>query len=860
MTSRRSFLKSSTLLSIAIAGGMESTLLAAEKESTDKGFCNGKHLRMDRELLDAPAKPLDTLSLKSDKRGVVQIFDGKGERYFSAAMPENGITFSVGGSLGTHFALLTDKKGKILDLLAFNVDTRTSICEPTGEFESLDRLLFATFSKSYGNGTIVKYNKKFYQYFSSWFQDHMYIMYARRYYTGNLKSGIDLYFDGQREDGMFHDNYKHPNDPHSYWKRRFDYGNFVKVPDDPTDTALFVRVPVENIAEFSMIEGTYFTWKAEADDQWMFGKLDGLIKGVDYITSDPYRWNKKYRLIRKGYAIDLWDFQNVYDSARVGGDIMRVELDKSEFGINYADNCRMAYSCKLLGEMLRRADRIADAERIEAIGKGLQERIDALSWNGEFYRHWVPEHPEVQRDFGGVDESRQVTLSNAWLLNRGLPQEKGSAIIRTYQRIRKEMPKSSPGEFYMCYPPFPKGWGNGPHAQWYYMNGGVSPIQAGALALGAFQYGFDFYGVDILRRVALLPKLTGGKLQGGYRGAMPEKPKRSFETIDLKEVVYVNFSSKKLPGVPGFLGEGVDHIDSIPRGRQLFSDIPFDIVDPAANGGKGCIVLADLDSYKKTVDVAVNKYMKSLYLLNACAKSTLPGKIEFLYEDGTSASVTVFKNMTGEWWEPVLALGKSNFDTHRIAWETISDGGTRLGLFTTGINNPQPEKKIEKLRFSIFDDNGKWIIVAATSSDSEVFFMPVHQETLPAQWGAAECYLALMEGLCGIKDIGVSFSKTRIAPRWLAAGKREASITAKYEASGGYASYRYSEDGNCFRVTFTHSGDEAEVELMLPSATLPKRVVVDGQEVKFELIERETQKYMTVRVHGFGVHTLVMTV
>ena len=83
--------------------------------------------------------------------------------------------------------------------------------------------------------------------------------------------------------------------------------------------------------------------------------------------------------------------------------------------------------------------------------------------------------------------SSQVSLSNAYALNRGISGEKCASIIKTYQRIRREMPPTSPGEFYGIYPPFERDFTqNDPGLVWEYCNGGVLTMVAGELALGAF--------------------------------------------------------------------------------------------------------------------------------------------------------------------------------------------------------------------------------------------------------------------------------------------------------------------------------------------------------------------------------------
>src|SRR5690348_5051274 len=94
----------------------------------------------------------------------------------------------------------------------------------------------------------------------------------------------------------------------------------------------------------------------------------------------------------------------------------------------------------------------------------------------------------------GVDASKQVSLSNAYSLNRGLEHDQCVAIIKTYLGIKGNLLEGSPGEWFTIYPPFGKGL-DGHSRQWQYMNGSVTPIVAGELARGAFEHGFESYGV-----------------------------------------------------------------------------------------------------------------------------------------------------------------------------------------------------------------------------------------------------------------------------------------------------------------------------------------------------------------------------
>ena len=857
-SNRRDFLRKAGISGMIGAAGISGNSVWAgitAGELSD-GVKNGRIIKIPKPANHLYHEPLERITVDAGAEGFIEIYDGSGVLYATVPVTANTY-FWIGGSLGTHTILLLDKKRKLLDIAALAVNCKTKIEDKKGEFKQIADMLFYEISNSdYGLAKVVRLGGKTYHYFSSWFQDHMYVMQAQKYFYPELKSGVDLYFEGQRKDGMFHDNFKHKYEKDGSWSRRFDYGGFVKVPDDPQSSAIFVRVPLENIAEFSMIEGTYYTWKAVGDDTWMKEKLEGLLKAVNYITTDPYRWSDKFQLIRKGYSIDIWDFQNQYDSALVGNDVMRVELGKTPFGILYADNARMAYSCQLLAEMLDYHAREEDASKIRSLGKELKERIDKLSWNGNFYTHRIPEDPDRTYDFG-VDEKTQVTLSNAYHLNHGATHEQAVAIIKTYQRIRKEMPKTSPGEWYCCYPPFERGWGR--HPKWTYMNGGVSPIAAGQISHGAFEHGFEEYAVDILRRVYALVQKTGGTILGGYRGAFPDAPKRSFTKLNIRGVVNADLYGKGAMNVMGWTGEGENDLHNMPVGSHVFQEIPFDVVDPSTNKRKAVLILSGDRSYKMNAEVAVNANAKSLYLLHACSKTNFPGYVVFHYTDHTKETIAVKDKLVGEWWNPTLA--PSDDPQIKIAWNGPNDVNKNVGVYAAGINVPSPDKVIEKIELIGPRDTSKWMILSLTLSDTEVFFMPEHQNSIPTHWAAAECYYALMEGLCGIKDTGVAYNKALIAPRWEAAGTDDVTVTAKYEASGGYVSYRYKKiSANEIQILFTGNGNDIQVEALMPQGKMASAVIVNNKPVAFENKMIENSEYTTVNVKGTGVFDVKITI
>jgi len=277
--------------------------------------------------------------------------------------------------------------------------------------------------------------------------------------------------------------------------------------------------------------------------------------------------------------------------------------------------------------------------------------LDRLAWNGEFYVHWIAENPDYKPDVG-VDMARQVSLSNAYSLNRGISHDKCAAILRTYQRIRREMPERSPGEFYGIYPPFQRGFTqNMPGKVWEYVNGGVIACVAGELAHGAFEHGFEEYGVDILRRQGAVARRYRGYLPATLRGKPVETPQRSFQKLDLRSIANADVGAGSA-GVPGWSGESGHDLHELPTGTQEFQGVPFDVIVPSSNGNRACLGLSPSSPYQQTATLPVRAKAAAIYLLHAGAgEDTTIGTFTIRYADGTSYSenVEIGKNV-GSWW------------------------------------------------------------------------------------------------------------------------------------------------------------------------------------------------------------------
>jgi len=526
----------------------------------------------------------------------------------------------------------------------------------------------------------------------------------------------------------------------------------------------------------------------------------------------------------------------------------------------------MAMACRYLAEMLAAAGRGREAGAYGKLEKQLRERLDKVSWNGEFFRHHVSEDPSFKRDLG-VDESKQVSLSNAYACNRGITHEQVAALIRTYQRIRAEMPPTSPGEWYNIYPPFLKGYG-AHNGVWNYMNGGVSTIVAGELAHGAFEHGFEAYGADILQRLNAIAEKHDGYLDVCFRGAMDEEPAREFTTLNLCDAANIDFRGTGAPGVPGWLGEGGNDLSQMVTGKQLFCNVPFSVIDPAHNGRRACIGLSSRQNYAGEKRLPVNAKAASLYFLHAYSGGgPVHGTCTLVYGDGSHHTTYMRNGEQAESWfmpgeTPTHGADhaisyRDNWPPYQVAWRGKNAKFDNVGLFIWGMNNPHPDREISEIVLNASESGNLWFVAGITLCDKPVWFPRFDfSYGIPDNWGAAAVVYALFEGLAGVKDTGVAFDKAQLSPRWSSAGVAQATVSVVYPASGGYLRYTYEFDKKkkSVRIAATGTAHDVAFSLLLPQKAQVKRLTVDGVNKAVEVRTVESSRYLCARLEGVGVH------
>lgn len=337
-----------------------------------------------------------------------------------------------------------------------------------------------------------------------WLRDHTYQSRGFRYFETDMTSLIDAFRREQQPDGSFPD----------YLKRE---------PYSSTSQRMEPEADVESL----FVQAVYDAWQATGDDTWMRSNLDAMRRGLQYTMSSPLRWDAEHQLVKRPFTIDTWDFQYGPTTAdpATGQPAARHWIDgQTIWGIFHGDNTNLGYSLRLLARMEEYLGDTQAAARDRQQAEDLIHRLRALSWNGRFFTHFVPLQPF---DVPGVDESEQLSLSNAYALNRSvLETEQGHAIVSEYYR-RNQQRGQTFAEWYSIDPPFPAGLfglaGNPGEQPGEYVNGGIMPLVGGELARGAFRYGLEGYAFDILNRYYFLIHSTGASYLWYYPAGNPGK-------------------------------------------------------------------------------------------------------------------------------------------------------------------------------------------------------------------------------------------------------------------------------------------------------------------------------------------------
>ncbi|MBE0461530.1 MAG: hypothetical protein IBX60_07845 [Candidatus Aminicenantes bacterium] len=314
---------------------------------------------------------------------------------------------------------------------------------------------------------------------SIWIRDYSDMLRAVKYFERDLKSTVEHFAETQAANG-----------------RIFDYFTTFpeKKPCEKENWTKYVRVPVEADVEYRFVKAAFLAWQASGDDGWIQRLIPAMEKALHYVLSHPWRWDKKTGLVKRAYTIDTWDF--AYTAGKHNW--LQFQITEDTFwGIMHGDNSGYYEAFRIMSMLYDYFQNAPQATFWRDCAESLRRNMNKICWNGRFYTHFVKLSPV---EIPGVDEEKQLSLSNPMDINRGVASHKKAvSIIREYLRRKKKTDAFA--EWFSIDPPFPDGiFGDDKLKRGAYVNGGIMPLVGGELAKAAFDHGFEEYGVDILRR------------------------------------------------------------------------------------------------------------------------------------------------------------------------------------------------------------------------------------------------------------------------------------------------------------------------------------------------------------------------
>lgn len=327
---------------------------------------------------------------------------------------------------------------------------------------------------------------------NNWIRDHVHVMKSSCHWEYDLCSFLDFIIDHQRADGCYYELIKQIDDRH--WSY-VDEDCRIMLPED---NLALVRLEVEADIEYLVVEGAYLYYSISGDRKWLRKVMPHLEKGIEYITSDPKRWDKAHGLVKRAYTIDTWDFTYMPDA----GENRRIEPGKTPMSIMHGDNSGVWQAMNQLAVLNRALGKHEKSAYWKSRAADLREHIFRYLWNGRHFIHQLPLDCPPYDEYEAV----RLSLSNTYDINRGITDiAQSRSIIEEYMARRDTT--SAFAEWFSIDPPYRRFY---IYDQGKYINGCISPFTAGELAKAALENGYESYGWDIIRRCMELVRRDGG--------------------------------------------------------------------------------------------------------------------------------------------------------------------------------------------------------------------------------------------------------------------------------------------------------------------------------------------------------------
>lgn len=171
--------------------------------------------------------------------------------------------------------------------------------------------------------------------------------------------------------------------------------------------------------------------------------------------------------------------------------------------------------------------------------------------------------------------------------------------------------------------------------------------------------------------------------------------------IDLRPFATTSFTDEKEGDRQGgWFDQGTNDFRTMPLGPQLAGGVPFDIIDPAQNGGRSCIVLrGGMRTYFPAAirGIRVEGKFSRLFFLHTAAwafTGRSPGCYRIHYENGEREEFRMLCNSNiGDWWN-IAPLPEA-----KTGIVSTNSAGHTIGTYVASWENPHPDWKIVSVDF-----------------------------------------------------------------------------------------------------------------------------------------------------------------
>ena len=164
-----------------------------------------------------------------------------------------------------------------------------------------------------------------------------------------------------------------------------------------------------------------------------------------------------------------------------------------------------------------------------------------------------------------------------------------------------------------------------------------------------------------------------------------------FQVLDLKSIVNMDWRDEVWgDGRGGWTDQGDNDMRQISVGMRQLLGIPFELIDPARNGGKAVLTLGSkkFPAGPLSATARFGGKARSLYFLHAAAWSGGHMATYVVhYADGATAEIPIRdKEEIMNWWWPTHGA------KYRAAIHVPNAQTDDVGLVVFGWDNPQPDK------------------------------------------------------------------------------------------------------------------------------------------------------------------------